>query len=238
MDNHYIIQALNNMSIDLSQTGIYQNNGKPVARVTEIISNMIHSDSLMYWANSLGFRGIKYKDELNRAANVGTEAHQAIEIFLKEKLSAENNIPFLGFKLWYDIVTKNIGIPIKVIFVEHTITCQWFGGTLDALLMIGDKIYLVDFKTSNHVTYKYFIQLSAYRYMLKNIEGIDIDGVIVLQLDKTEPGFNEYLLNFSIKDHLEFIDKCENTFLSLVYAYYNVKEIEREYSNISVYKEV
>lgn len=234
MNNSHIIQALNNMDIILDpKTSIYQNNnGQTVARVTEIISSMIHSDSLMYWANSLGFKGIRYKDELNRAAEIGTAAHAAIEKFLKEKLSTDDNIPFLGFKLWYNIVTTDIGLPITVIFVEHTITCRWFGGTLDALLMIGNKIYLIDFKTSNHVTYKYFIQLSAYRYMLRTIEGIEIDGVIVLQLDKDEPGFNEYLLDFSIINHLDFMNKCENTFLSLVYAYYNVKQIEAEYKRL------
>ena len=231
MDNNYIVQALNNIDIILNnKDSIYQNkSGQTIARVTDIISSMIHSDRLMYWANSLGFKGIKYKDELTRAANFGTAAHAAIEKFLKEKLCTESNIPFKGFKLWYDIVTVNIGLPITVIYVEHTITCKWFGGTLDALLLIGNKVYLIDFKTSNHVTYKYFIQLSAYRYMLREVENINIDGVIVLQLDKNEPGFNEYLLDFSIANHLDFINRCENTFLSLVYAYYGVKRLESDY---------
>jgi len=234
MDNNYIVQALNNIDIILdNKTSLYQNSsGQTVARVTEIISSMIHSDGLMYWANSLGFKGIRYKDELNRAAEAGTIAHAAIEKFLKEKICTENNIPFQGFKLWYNIVTEDIGLPITVIYVEHTLVCKWFGGTLDALLMIGNKIYLVDFKTSNHVTYRYFIQLGAYRHMLREVEGIEIDGVIVLQLDKDEPGFNEYLLDFSIMNHLEFMNRCEHTFLSLVYAYYNVKRIEGEFKTL------
>jgi predicted RecB family nuclease len=111
-------------------------------------------------------------------------------------------------------------------------SCQWFGGTLDALLKIGNSIYLVDFKTSNHITYKYFLQLAAYRYMLRVIEGINIDGVIVLQLDKDEPGFNEYLLNFYIQQHLEFINHCETTFLSLLYGYYNIQQSERMFKTI------
>ena len=103
---------------------------------------------------------------------------------------------------------------------------------MDALLKIGDKIYLVDFKTSNHVTFNYFLQLAAYRFMLKLRENIDIDGVIVLQLDKEEPGFNEYLLNFSIEQHSSFMTHCEETFLSLVYAYYNVEYAENLYKSI------
>lgn len=210
----------------------YINNGVPVPRVTEILSKMIHRDSLMYWANSLGFKGLRYRDVLNQAANMGTIAHSAIEKFLKNKLETPDNIPFLGFLSWYNIVTQDIGLPIEVIFIEHRLTCKWFGGTLDALLKIGNKIYLVDFKTSNHVTSNYFLQLAAYRFMLKLKENIEIDGVIVLQLDKDEPGFNEYLLDFSIEEHSQFMAHCEETFLSLVYAFYNVERAE------SLYKEI
>ena len=204
----------------------------PVPRVTEILSAMVHKDGLMYWANALGFKGIRYKDALNKAANIGTIAHTAIEKFLKEKYETNDNIPFLGFLSWYNVITQDIGLPIELIYSEHRIVCKWFGGTLDALMKIGDKIYLVDFKTSNHITFTYFLQLAAYRFMLKILENIDIDGVIVLQLDKDEPGFNEYLLDFTIPDHLTFINNCEETFLSLVYSFYRINKIEDEFNSI------
>lgn len=230
----YIVKALEGVEINTSdKDSIYYNkDGLPIPRVTEVLSSMIHSDSLMYWANSLGFKGIRYKEALNRAANIGTYAHSAIEKFLKEKISTETNIPFLGFMMWYNIVTQEKGINIEIIYIEHKMSCQWFGGTLDALLRIGGRIYLVDFKTSNYVTYKYFLQLAAYRHMLRVCEGINIDGVIVLQLDKDEPGFNEYLLNFSIPQHMEFINHCETTFLSLVYGYFNIQQSEKMFKTI------
>lgn len=216
-----------------SKSSTYHNNeGRIIPRVTEILSTMIHSDVLMYWANSLGFKGMRYKDTLNLAAKVGTAAHNAIEIFLKEKLETLDNIPFLGFKMWYDIITLEKGIPISIIYIEHKLVCNWFGGTLDALMRIGNKLYLVDFKTSNHVTYKYFLQLAAYRFMLRVVEGIEVDGVIVLQFDKDTPGFNEYLLDFSNIQHLEFINHCETTFLSLVYGFFNIKQAEDMYKYI------
>lgn len=227
MDN-YIIQALDEVTVTTnSKTSTYYNSdGTKVPRVTEIISKMIHSDGLMYWANSLGLKGLRYREVLNQAANAGTDAHSAIEKFLLEKIESPDNTPFLGFILWYNIVTQQIGLPIEIIYIEHKLACKWFGGTLDALMKIGNKIYLVDFKTSNHITYTYFLQLAAYRFMLKVVEGIDIDGVIVLQLDKDEPGFNEYLLEFSIQDHIEFMAHCEITFLSLVFAYHNITKAE------------
>lgn len=232
-----IKQSLDSISFvtDVAKKGeeaYYIENGIPVPRVTEILSKMIHRDSLMYWANSLGFKGLKYKDVLNNAARIGTIAHSAIEKYLKEKIKSESNIPFLGFLSWYNTVTIDIGLPIEVIYVEHRLTCKWFGGTLDGLLKIGNKIYLIDFKTSNHVTFSYFLQLAAYRFMLKIKENIDIDGVIVLQLDKEEPGFNEYHLRFDIHDHAEFMAHCEETFLSLVYAFYNVEYAEKWFKKI------
>ena len=231
---NYIKKALDNMDIIFNNDSstYYNSNGIPVPRVTEILSRMIHNDSLMYWANSLGLKGLKYRDELNRAANIGTIAHSAIEKFLKKKIKTESNIPFLGYLMWYNLITQEAGLPIELIYSEHKITCNWFGGTLDCLMKIGGKIYLIDYKTSNHVTFNYFLQLSAYLYMLREVEGIYCNGVIVLQLDKNEPGFNEYLLDFSIEDHLVFINKCEQAFLSLVYAFYNISDVERSYKQI------
>ena len=216
-------------SINDKSNRYYNSEGRSVPRVTEILSSMIHSDSLMYWANSLGFRGLKYKDELNRAADIGTNAHFAIEMYLREKLKTDN-IPFLGYILWEKVLNEK-GLYINPILIEERLVCDWFGGTADAVLDINGRLFLVDFKTSNHVTFKYFLQLAAYLYML-NKRNIYIDGVIVLQLDKYEPGFNEYLLNFSIENHKEFMDQCMQAFFSLVFAYYNIKRVENNYGQI------
>ena len=45
------------MSKKMSNSTYYNDDGVMVPRVTEVISTMIHSDALMYWANSLGFKG-------------------------------------------------------------------------------------------------------------------------------------------------------------------------------------
>lgn len=227
-----ILDTVDKNIINKKSSTYHNNEGQVVPRVTEILSTMIHSDALMYWANSLGFKGLRYRDTLNTAARIGTAAHNAIESFLIDKLETKDNIPFLGFMMWYNIITLDKGLPLQVIYIEHTLSCKWFGGTLDCLVRIGNKIYLMDFKTSNHVTYKYFLQLAAYRFMLRTLEGIEVDGVIVLQLDKDSPGFNEYLLDFSIADHLNFINHCEITFLSLVYGFFNINKAEMMYNVI------
>lgn len=207
----------------------YYYNGIPVPRVTEIISKMISEEYLLYWANGLGFKHQGYKKTVDAAANIGSESHDLISRFLKGEIFTSTNIPYLGFRKWWlDISSNNI---VKVIGSEVSLTCPYFGGTYDLLVQINDLVYLVDFKTSNHVSYKYYLQLAAYKYMLEQ-EGYTISGCIILQLDKKEISYTEYPLIFSNPYHLDFINKCSNTFLSLVYGYYNIYQCEKMYNNI------
>lgn len=225
--------ALNELTpIKVDTDRYYNKDGQSVPRVTEILSSMMHSDALMYWANSLGFKGIGYRSALNTASRIGTEAHNTIENFIRGKLNVQeiDNIPFKGFYIWYNNLIK-LGYDLDIVGIEVKLACKWFGGTYDMLMRINGRLFLIDFKTSNHVTEKYFLQLAAYRYMLKE-EGVELDGVIVLQLDKEEPGFNEYLLDFTIPNHYLFIEDCTRAFLSLVYAYYNVYYVRDKFNSL------
>ena len=120
-----------------------------------------------------------------------------------------------SFKLWYEQVFLNNDV--QVLGMEEKMSCEYFGGTYDALLNINGKTYLVDFKTSNYISYKYFLQIAAYRYMLQQ-QGINIDGAIIIQLDNEE--------------HLDFINNCEECFFSLVYAFFNRLQVEQQFKTI------
>jgi len=216
----------------------YEYNGIKVPRVTKIIQRCIHSDSLMYWANSLGFKHMSYKRTLNASANIGSHCHNNIDMYIEDdshkingSLPVESQFAFNSFVKWFN--TLKIGNAVEVIFHEKTLICKYFGGTLDGLYRINGKIYLVDYKTSNHITFNYFLQLAAYRYMLRVVLGIEVDGCIVLQLSKSAISYNEYVLNFNIPDHLVFINDCEMAFLSLVFSYYNISKIENEFKSIT-----
>lgn len=217
----------------------YTYNGVKVPRVTKILSKCIHSDSLMYWANSLGYKHQSYKKTLDTAANIGHHTHENIDGFLNDETyeAIESSMPYQSYNAyqsflrWFFTVTS-IAI-VKVIFHEKTLTCKYFGGTLDGLYKINGKIYLVDYKTSNHITFKYCLQLAAYRYMLRTELGIEIDGCIILQLSKETVSYNEFVLNFSNPDHLKYINDCEMAFLSLVFAYYNIAKVETGYNALN-----
>lgn len=207
----------------------YFHNGVPVPRVTEIISKMISEEYLMYWANSLGFKHQSYKKTVDAAANIGSESHDLINRFLLGETFTSNNIPYLGFRRWWmDINTNN---NIKVIGTEQIITCEYFGGTYDLLIEIDGLLYLVDFKTSNYIGYKHFVQLSAYKYMLEQ-RGYIISGCIILQLHKKEISYTEYPVFCSNDVHNDFINRCLSTFFSLVYGYYNIYQCQNMFNEI------
>lgn len=215
----------------------YDNNSVP--RVTEILSAMLHEDYLMYWSNSLGFKRLKYKAVLEEAASKGTYSHKAIEEYLNDnKLPNLDDIPiiarntvdstFSAFMKWWNIINTH---NVELVYSEKTMTCDLFGGTLDLLLKIDGKYWLIDFKTSNHLNYKYYIQLSAYSYML-SLEKINIDGCLILMLDKENYSFTEYILDLSNELHYKFFNDCKDAFMSIVLAYNERLNIQSQFNDI------
>ena len=220
----------------------YLYEGRPVPRVTEVLSSMLHEDYLMKWSNSIGlYKHQNYETVLNKSADIGSYTHEAIENYISKGMDLNiESIPyqlrtqvintFNSFLQWWEIITYNH--TVKILMQETKLICKYFGGTLDLLVEIDSMIYLVDFKTSNHPSYKYYMQLSAYRYMLRILHGIELDGCIILMLSKTEYCFNEMMLNLHNQEHLNYMNYCEEAFMSLVYAYYNRLRVEQGFKNL------
>lgn len=243
-EKEYIIALLNNISSQADNAKFsarYQYENRHLPRVTEILSSMLHEEYLMNWANSLGWKRKGYRATLNEAANKGTYAHNSIEHFLKEGIEPDIEVypidardsvyhTFYSFKEWWErLISNNV---VELIACEKRLVCPYFGGTLDCLLRINGKVWLIDFKTSNHFGYKYSLQLSAYDYML-DLEGIHVDGCLVLLLDKNEIGFHEYILDLEHnEEHKSFFQNCRMEFLSLVMAYYGRLQIESQCKSI------
>jgi hypothetical protein len=203
----------------------YTYKGYNVPRVTEILNRTIHEDYLMRWSNSLGFRRKNYEKVLNDAAEYGTKTHKIIEQFMNNKVFDEYTDGFNAFTKWWDKIREIHNT--KIIGSENKLTCPWFGGTYDLLLEIDNNLYLIDFKTSKHITYKYFLQLAAYEYLLNFNNKIDkpLHGLIILQLPKllSNYSYTEYVLDITNNpQHNKFFNVCRETFMSLVYSYYNI----------------
>ena len=77
--------------------------GEHVMRVSDVIK-LVAKEQLMVWANMLGFKGISYKKELERTANIGSLCHSVIEMYFNKNYLAvvdydEFNIEYYGDKL-------------------------------------------------------------------------------------------------------------------------------------------
>ena len=233
VDNEIISGLMERMSqIEVESRDTYKIDDKRVPRVTEVLSAMLHEDGLMHWSNSLGWKRISYKAFMKEAADKGTYSHMAIEKYLRQgylDLNNDMNIPndrifetvqscMDGFIQWWRELHKKYK-KIEIVFLEETMIHEYFGGTCDCLLKLDGKYWLIDFKTSNHMNFNYSLQLSAYRFLLKELKGIEISGATILRLSKTDHCYEEYSLDFEDKTHLEFIINCEQLFLTLVAAY-------------------
>ena len=216
--------------------------GHPVPRTSDILSAMLHNQNLMVWSNRLGrYQHQDYNEYLEKAASIGTFVHSCIEKYIKDGVQPQSGeIPFMiddyvmnaftAFLNWWEQLTRLH--KVRVLYSEKSMTCRFFGGTLDLLLEIDDKyIVLVDFKSSNYPTFKFFLQLASYRYMLRE-EGINVDKCLVLMLNKYKPLFMEMILDFSNPEHFQYITECEKTFLTLAQGYLQRTYLEEKYRQL------
>lgn len=228
---------------------VYDNTRVP--RVTEVLSAMMHDDGLMNWANNLGFNGKRYSAVLNDAAEKGTYTHKYIEIYLKsgcdptfivdgyiskdKHLSASTlNVVYScvsAFTKWY-VMNQYKHKEFEPVFIEETMICSLFGGTCDLLMKVDGKYWLVDFKTSNRMSFKYSIQLAAYRYLLKTLKGIEISRALVLKLHKENYIYEEYSLELDNPEHEKFMNDCEQLFMMLVCAFKMRAMCAKEYKQV------
>lgn len=215
---------------EIIDDGYYSYNGLRVPRVTKILSSCMHNDSLMYWANHLGFKKQSYKETLDRAAEYGTIVHESLEKYIKgEDLDIDVPLhPIHGFEKWWKELTSSN--QVKVLGQEFSLTCPWYGGTYDMLLEINGQPWLVDFKTSNHIRVNYCLQLAAYRNMLRfnNIVS-DIAGIIILRLHKDKPEYEEFVLDLIDPKQRAFMDQCSATFNAMAYQYWNMIDINNQF---------
>lgn len=218
---------LTNIQVPAIISDRYVYNGKNVPRVTEILS-LMNDDYLLDWSNSLGFRRKNYREELEFYANIGTIVHD-----LCDKIMIDSNFEIdysqysrdisnqiynciSGFKNWWNKLNQTY--KVEVIAIERPTVCEFYGGTIDVILNINGKLYVGDFKTSNHIGYKYWCQLAAYINMLIN-EGYEIGGCFILQLNKKKPISMDYVLDLTDDTNRDFISKAYDTFCGAVYTY-------------------
>lgn len=225
----------------------YNYNGIPIPRVTTILSDMLHEEYLMNWANNVGlYQKKKHTYFTELACDIGTYAHKGFEITVKRSILTIEDFPFdelqipqhlyknvynaiASFIQWWSTLKRYH--MVEVLMQEHELICQWYGGTVDCVLRIDGQVYVIDFKTSKHSSYKYHLQLAAYIMILETVYNLHVDGAVILMLNKDKISFSEQYMNFTnYPQHAEYLNSLKTAFLSLVYAYYNRKNVEMHYN--------
>ena len=216
---------------------VYTYDNHYIPRVTAIIHRCIHDDGLMQWANYLGWKHQSYEQILTNSAIIGTQCHKLIDEYIDTQappdvtdIIPEASMGFASFAKWYKDKAERYNV--NVISHERTLSCKYFGGTLDGLIQINNKTFLIDYKTGNHIGFTYCMQLAAYAYMLEKLTSYKLDGVLLIQLCKQKPDYNEFGLRLDNEVHATFFNDCMYTYLCMVLYYYQLINLEFNYTSI------
>lgn len=218
----------------------YKFHGKNVPRVTVILSEMQSDQGLIRYANYLGFKHIDYKQMLDNASAIGRSTHSFIESYIQKKENYKAPVRqevvncTNAFMDWWKEL--NFHYNVKVMGEEQPLTCPWFGGTYDLLLNIDGKRTLVDFKTSNHITHRYFIQLAAYMYLIEYNFNMTIDMCCILRMNKEDGSYEMSTVDMSVPEDREFMDCCRYAFFSQVNNYYSLARVKYYFNKLNKVK--
>jgi hypothetical protein len=150
---------------------IYKDNdGKRVPSVTTILNQWgIKTEPLKWWAYKRGEAGIPMYEK--EEADVGTLAHMMIDSKVKgkklkleefpAKITSQAQVCFDNFLTWEK---RHSFVPIEteisLVSEKHK-----YGGTLDCVAMIDDKLSLADWKTGKEVYEDHIIQAVSYEHL-------------------------------------------------------------------------
>ena len=153
---------------------------KRLPSVTEILG-IVSKPYLISWANKMGLQGVDTREYNAELADLGTVVHGKIEAYYQRHYHSvfdDSQYPDVVRQKSDELFGKFLGWEserdIYPIFTELPMICSRFGGTIDAVVEMDEKITIIDWKTSKEIYPEYFGQLSAYLYLMRR--GYPADG--------------------------------------------------------------
>ena len=201
---------------------VYKVDGQRVPGVTTIIGNLgWNTNVLMAWARREALKGNDPDKIRDQAAERGTLAHALIEEHLagvlglegrevdrSEYAPADLEVAENAFLAYLDWEGRN---KVEPIGLEYQLSHPelMYGGTIDLLAWLNDKLAVIDFKTTNGVYAEHRIQVAAYtKLVLRHLGttgdlawlaqevidlGVDLNPEVhLLQLSKTDGTFSHH----------------------------------------------
>lgn len=182
--------------ITLPDSRYYRRNGEYYPSVTYVLGYYPKGKFFEDWLKKVGYSA---EHIVKKAAEEGTQVHEMIEEYLEGKeLSYLNEygsprmhpdvwIMFLRFvEFWETYNPKLIETEVHLFSDELKVA-----GTCDLICEIDGKLWLIDFKTSNHVQPTYELQTAVYGQCYKECYGKDIDNYGILWLKSSKRKLNK-----------------------------------------------
>lgn len=170
--------------------GYFLKDGTKVPGTTTILGRFKDSGGLMHWAFKQGQAGKSHLyEEAEKAADIGTVAHAMVEKHIHgmqdgdiaaycmealpdPEMQEKAFSSYRAFHAW----EKNFAVEWIETEIPLVSEKYRYGGTLDALAIIGNELCLMDFKTSNSVYSDYLVQLAAYGNLVTECRGVELAG--------------------------------------------------------------
>lgn len=213
---------------------VYKYDGKEVPRVSEILKECISKEFLINWAARIGSKQLYL--ERKKATEIGSYVHEMIGHYLLNRTDMNISfkvpdyyvysirIAYNNFKDWEKYI-NSLGYFIEeIIGIEIKISCPLYGGTIDCIMKINGKYYIVDFKTSKSISHEYIIQTCSYMWIVNHgycPKLPHIDGIGIIRVDKENKKFEDLFLNEHIPSQKEIIDQYYNGFGYLLGSFYH-----------------
>jgi hypothetical protein len=174
--------------------------GTKISGVTTIIGSNVGwaKNQLMYWAWKQGIEGKDYKEISDKEMSAGTIAHDMIDSELKEKefkmpevekeVIEKAEAAYLNWLEWKDRMKFEIEYSeLSLVSEEYR-----YGGTIDFIPKINNKLSIFDFKTGSGIYEDHLLQVAAYQKLAQE-NGIETTGGIhILNLGKEDASFKHF----------------------------------------------
>lgn len=206
--------------------------GKRLPSVTTILSRFKESGALLHWANQQGLDGKTLDEARQEVATPGTIAHEMIEARLHGEIDDlpphewkryDKKLVAIASRSYAACCTWMRQTKMEFRHTEVTLTSKKhrFGGTLDAIGALEDRLVLIDWKAANSVYADYLYQMAAYGILWEEFypDHKIVGGYHLCRFAKEAGDFSHH--------HFPDLEKEKLTFLAMRDLYDRVKETEK-----------
>jgi hypothetical protein len=162
-------------------------NGNYVPSVTTILEAYPKDAAFFKWLKDVGQDADTIRDEAGRRGSLVHELteqydqHQEVTFVNQYGKPKYKMLEWAMFERYVDFC--NTQTPkMRMMEMHFSSDVLGFAGTVDRVLEINGKEYLVDIKTSNNMHESYWLQLAAYNELLKEYD-YHVEGVAILWLN-------------------------------------------------------